>query len=117
MTIDEELSIINDNIDEYGQTNITREEYAMIYRKGREHCQDKLRILEEWKNDVINSLCKYDCNSVEEVAHNAYNKAIDDFVKFASDMPTVEEEDGYIRPMWLEEMAKELKENNNERPS
>ena len=38
-----------------------------------------------------------------------YNKALDDFVKFASDMPTVEEEDGEIRPMWLEEMAEQLK--------
>ena len=39
-----------------------------------------------------------------------YNKALDDFVKFASDMPTVEEEDGEIRPMWLEEIAEQLKE-------
>lgn len=39
-----------------------------------------------------------------------YNKALDDFVKFASDMPTVEEEDGTIRPMWLEEMAELLKD-------
>lgn len=39
-----------------------------------------------------------------------YNKAIDDFVKFANTMPTVEEEDGTIRPMWLEEMAERLKE-------
>ena len=38
-----------------------------------------------------------------------YNKAIDDFVKFASDMPTVEMKDGTIRPMWLEEMAEQLK--------
>ena len=38
-----------------------------------------------------------------------YNKAIDDFVKFASDMPTVEMEDGTIRPMWLEEIAEQLK--------
>ena len=38
-----------------------------------------------------------------------YNKALDDFVKFASDMPTVEEEDETIRPMRLEEMAKKLK--------
>lgn len=36
-------------------------------------------------------------------------KTIDDFVKFASDMPTVEEEDGTIRPMWLEEIAEQLK--------
>lgn len=39
-----------------------------------------------------------------------YNKALDDFVKFASDMRTVKEEDGTIRPMWLEEMARQLKE-------
>ena len=41
-----------------------------------------------------------------------YNKALDDFMKFASDMPTVEAEDGTIRPMWLEEMARQLKEQN-----
>ena len=39
-----------------------------------------------------------------------YNKAIDDFVNFANTMPTVEEDDGTIRPMWLEEMAGQLKE-------
>ena len=38
--------------------------------------------------------------------------AIDDFVKFANTMPTVEEEDGTIRPMWLEEIAEQLKEQN-----
>ena len=38
-----------------------------------------------------------------------YNKASDDFVRFANTMPTVEEEDGEIRPMWLEEMAEQLK--------
>ena len=43
----------------------------------------------------------------------SYNKALDDFVKFSSDMPTVEEEDGTIRPMWLKEMAEKLKEGVN----
>ena len=38
------------------------------------------------------------------------NKAIDDFVRFANTMPTVEEKDGTIRPMWLKEMAERLKE-------
>ena len=37
-----------------------------------------------------------------------YNKALDDFVNFANTMPTVEV-DGEIRPMWLEEMAEQLK--------
>ena len=35
--------------------------------------------------------------------------AIDDFVKFANTMPTIESEDGETRPMWLEEMAEQLK--------
>ena len=39
--------------------------------------------------------------------------AIDDFVKFANTMPTIEEEDGEIRPMWLEEMAEQLKAGGN----
>ena len=43
-----------------------------------------------------------------------YNKAIDDFVKFANTMPTVETEDGEIRPMWLEEMAEQLKEGGED---
>ena len=43
------------------------------------------------------------------VAHEMYCKGIDDFVKFASDMPTIETKDGTIRPMWLEEMAEQLK--------
>ena len=42
-----------------------------------------------------------------------YNKALDDFVKFASDMPTVEEDNGTIRPMWLEEIAERLKAKYN----
>ena len=48
-------------------------------------------------------------NSVLDI-QKAYNKAIDNFVKFANTMPTVETEDGEIRPMWLEEIAEQLKE-------
>ena len=48
------------------------------------------------------------------VAREMYCKGVDDFVKFASDMPTVETEDGTIRPMWLEEMAERLKGKYNE---
>ena len=44
---------------------------------------------------------------------DGYNKAIDDFVNFANTMPTVEAEDGTIRPMWLEEMAERLKAKYN----
>ena len=51
-------------------------------------------------------------NSILDI-QKAYNKAIDDFVKFANTMPTVEEKDGTIRPMWLEEMAEQLKAGGN----
>ena len=45
----------------------------------------------------------------EKIQMQTYNKAIDDFVRFANTMPTIESEDGEIRPMWLEEMAEKLK--------
>ena len=45
----------------------------------------------------------------EKIQIQAYNKAIDDFVRFANTMPTIESEDGEIRPMWLEEIAEQLK--------
>ena len=47
------------------------------------------------------------------VAREMYCKGVDDFVKFASDMLTVEEDDGTIRPMWLEEIAERLKAKFN----
>ena len=49
----------------------------------------------------------------EKIQIQAYNKAIDDFVRFANTMPTIESEDGEIRPMWLEEMAEQLKVGAN----
>ena len=47
------------------------------------------------------------------VAREMYCKGVDDFVKFANTMPTGEEDDGTIRPMWLEEMAEKLKAKYN----
>ncbi len=40
----------------------------------------ELKFLRQWKSDVIDEFCKYDCNSVEEARHNAYNKAIDEAI-------------------------------------
>ena len=53
------------------------------------------------ENDVLFTL--------DRIRSYERNKAIDDFVRFANTMPTVESEDGTIRPMWLEEMAEQLK--------
>ena len=56
---------------------------------------------------------KIKCDNLNEALEKGkkigYNKALDDFVKFANTMPTVEAEDGEVRPMWLEEMAEQLK--------
>lgn len=41
-------------------------------------------------------------------------EAIDEFVAFINTTPTIEEDDGYIRPMTVEEMAERLKEQKNE---
>ena len=48
---------------------------------------------------------------IEQKIEAVYNKAIDDFVEFASDMPVVEE-NGKYRPMRLKEMAEQLKKDN-----
>ena len=53
------------------------------------------------ENDVLFTL--------DRIRSYERNKAIDDFVNFANTMPTVEEEDGEIRPMRVEEMAEQLK--------
>ena len=70
--------------------------------------------IKQWKSDVMDDFCRYDANSFEELVANARNKAIDDFVRLANTMPTVEEEDGEIRPMWLEEIAEQLKAGDGE---
>ena len=71
--------------------------------------------LAEWLEELkalkngLNIKCDNLNEALEKGKKIGYNNALDDFVKFASDMPTVEEEDGEIRPMWLEEIAEQLK--------
>ena len=72
---------------------------------------DDLQQLTEWLEELkVYQQHEIICNK----GYNAgYNKAIDDFVRFANTMPTIESEDGEIRPMWLEEMAEKLKAGAN----
>lgn len=72
-----------------------------------ERCAEYHKQIAEWLEELkVYQQHKIICNK----GYNAgYNKAIDDFVKFANTMPTVEEDDGEIRPMRLEEMAEQLK--------
>ena len=95
------------------------------YKKNKDmcccHCIESLSIIEEKKQTIEEMKERLEDYKrikmlipIEQALKAEYNKAIDDFVRFASDMPTVEEEDGTIRPMWLEEMAEKLKEKYNE---
>ena len=91
MTIDEEIVSLRKSASK-----------SLYYEWQREQYQ-----IAEW----LEELKTYrECNVCE------YNKALDDFVRFASDMPIVEEEDGEYRPMRLEEIAEQLKAGVNNEP-
>lgn len=38
--------------------------------------------IKQWKSDIMDSFCKYDVSSFEELVANTRNKTIDDFVKY-----------------------------------
>ena len=77
-------------------------------------CVDESKQLAEWMEELkaLKNGLKIKCDNLNEALEKGkkigYNKALDDFVNFANTMPTVEV-DGEIRPMWLEEMAEQLK--------
>ena len=84
------------------------------YLKCAEEHEQLANWLEELKALKENSISKEAFEKMKSIAYKkghrqGYNKALDDFVKFANTMPTVETEGGEIRPMWLEEMAEKLK--------
>lgn len=89
MTIDEAIEVLKN-----GEYLTNREE---------EQIAEWLEELKAIKSDGFTD------NLLDMGFTKGYNKALDDFVEFANDMPTVEAEDGEIRPMWLEEMAVQLK--------
>lgn len=71
MNIAQELSIVRDNIAEYGMTNITQLEYDAIYQQGRAEFEPLINLLVSMETDVIceemsttdycEQNCKYDC--------------------------------------------------------
>ena len=42
--------------------------------------------IKQWKSDIMDSFCKYDVSSFEELVANTRTKAIDDFVKSIRDI-------------------------------
>ena len=73
-----------------------------------EECAEEHEQLAEWLEE-LKAYKENQHRSLRHMYEKGYNKALDDFVKFANTMPTVEAEDGEVRPMWLEEMAEQLK--------
>ena len=73
-----------------------------------EHLAEWLELL-KWYEQGMEDIPSESGVLPKDVYHAGYNKAIDDFVNFASTLPTVEQKDGTIRPMWLEEIAEQLK--------
>lgn len=53
--------------------------------------------IKQWKSDIMDSFCRYDVNSFEELITNARNKAIDDFVKEVCKMIVQSENNGNYR--------------------
>ena len=106
MTIDEAIVFERKLADYYKENHLKNE--------AREH-EQRAEWFEELKalKNGLNIKCDNLNEALEKGKKVGYNKALDDFVKFASDMPTIETEDGEIRPMWLEEMAEQLKAGGN----
>lgn len=103
MTLNEAINILKSDND-YNKSIGCNTSYE-------EQLVEWLEELKEYKkNSNTCPMCDTYCSYLAEEFENGYNNAIDDFVKFANTFPTVEEEDGTIRPMWLEEMAEQLKE-------
>ena len=41
---------------------------------------EELKFLKQWKSDIMDSFCKYDVSSFEELVTNVRNKAIDNYM-------------------------------------
>ena len=109
LTIDEAILLERETV----RRNKMMLELNKLMQESHAVCFDKIKRetsirIHEQIAEWLEELKTYrECNVCE------YNKAIDDFVKFANTMPTVETEDGEIRPMRLEEMAEQLKAGDN----
>ena len=68
--------------------------------KQHEHLAEWLedyKHIKQWKSDIMDSFCRYDVSSFEELVTNARNKAIDDFVKEICKMIVQSENNGSYR--------------------
>ena len=106
----------NNDEDEISACNRSAEEHEQLAE-----CLEELKAIKEIDLSIPQHFTKEQSDWIKAycIKRNIefYNKALDDFVKFANTMPTVETEDGEIRPMRLEEMAEQLKEGREDENS
>ena len=133
MTIDEaiahekEASAIQRNNDKLNKTLGVISPYYKTdcIKSAEEHEQlaewlEDYKHIKQWKSDVIDSFCKYDASSLEELVTNARNKAIDDFVKEICKMIVQSENNGNYRFYAVEikqaiaDIAEQLKAGDGE---
>ena len=58
---------------------------------------EELKFIRQWKSDIMDSFCRYDVSSFEELVTNTRNKAVDDFVKEICKMIVQSENNGNYR--------------------
>ena len=84
MTIDEAIAkykeITNTDANCPAHCNISCDKCVQESKQLAEWLEDYKHI-KQWKSDIMDSFCKYDVSSFEELIANARNKAIDDFLK------------------------------------
>lgn len=111
MSIDEAIDYVEDINTTVGW-NKDQVQDADFFLNVAEWLEGYKKFLEFQKNCTFDN--KVYCYGFDEGYDKGRADAIDEFVRFANTMPTVENDDGEIRPMWLEEMARQLKEYKNE---
>ena len=78
------------------------DKFSTCLKCAEEHDQltewlEELKFLKQWKSDIMDSFCKYDVSSFEELIANTRNKAIDNFVKEVCKMIVQSENNGNYR--------------------
>ena len=96
MTLDEAITCAKDISSRDFNDMVYCIKCSEIHGQIAEWLEDYKRI-KQWKSDIVDSFCKYDVNSFEELVTNTRNKAIDDFVKEVCKMIVQSENNGNYR--------------------
>ena len=65
--------------------------------------------IKQWKSDIMDSFCKYDVNSFEELVANTRTKALNDFVNVCEKQFTTMYGQRYVDMRDIKELAEQLK--------